>query len=328
MSIRLDTPLVKNTRDLVRRTSHVIAHPVRQALEDYFVFPRSNKAAQVLLSMQYREMLALHLPMPKFEDVEFRAYSQFGEDGILLYLFSVLGTTNKKCAEICGGGGYDNTANLIINHGWNGLFFDGSEKNIRRGQQFYARCADTKVWPPKLVQAWITADNINGLLKKQGYTGEIDLLSLDMDGVDYWVWKAIECISPRVVVLEYNNVLGPELSVTIPYNASYVKDLNNVSLLQFHGRRVVNTFVGKQIADRIDTYYGASLTAFARLSKQKGYRLVGSERFGYNAFFVRSDIGEEILSEITPAECFHHPFTQYASEVRRRTVADRAWVEV
>ena len=328
MSITLDTPLVKQTLDLVRRSSHVISHPLRQALSDYFVLRRSNKATQVLLSMQYKEMLSLHLPMPKFEDVEFRVYSGLGEDGILLYLFSMLGTTNKKCVEICGGGGYDNTANLIINHGWNGLFFDGREKNIRKGQQFYAQCADTKIWPPKLVKAWITAENINGLLEKQGYTGEIDLLSLDMDGVDYWVWKAIERISPRVVVLEYNNALGPDLSVTIPYDSSFVTDTNSRPKLLFHGRRVINTFVGKQIADRIDNYYGASLAAFAKLGKQKGYRLVGCERFGYNAFFVRSDIGEEILPEVTPAECFDHPFQQYASEVRRRTIAHRAWVEV
>ncbi len=328
MSIRLDTRLVKRTQDLVRRTSHVVSHPVRQALEDFFIFPRSNKASQILLSMQYKEMLALHLPLPTFEDVEFRVYSQFGEDGILLYLFSLLNTTNKRCVELCGGAGNDNTTNLIINHGWNGLFFDGGEKNIRKGQHFFARCADTKVWPPKMVQAWITAENINGLLEKQGYTGEIDLLSLDMDGMDYWVWKAIECISPRVVVLEYNNALGPEQSVTIPYKTSFVKDSNSVSLLSAHGRRVVNTFTGRQIADRIDNYYGASLAAFVKLGKQKGYRLVGCERFGYNAFFLRSGIGEDILPEVTPADCFHHPFTQYASEVRRRTVANRTWVEV
>jgi hypothetical protein len=193
--------------------------------------------------MQYREMLALNLPLPSFEDVEFRAYSQFGEDGILLYLFSLLGTTNKKCVEICGGGGYDNTANLIINHGWKGLFFDGNEQYLHKGREFYARCADTKLWPPTLVQAWITAEHINGLLEKHGYRGEIDLLSLDMDGVDYWVWKAIECISPRVVVLEYNTSLGPEVALTVPYRSTFVTHANNISAVRMYGRRVVNTFI-------------------------------------------------------------------------------------
>jgi len=328
MSVTLRAEVLRSTRNLLRRTSRVITHPVRQAMEDYFVFSRSNKADQVLLSLQYRKMLELGLPMPKFEDVEFRAYSQFGEDGILLYIFSLIGATNKKCVETCGGGGYDNTANLIVNHGWNGLFIEGSEKNIRTGQQFYTRCADTKLWPPKLVQAWITAENINGLLEKQGYTGEIDLLSLDMDGVDYWVWKAIEVISPRVVVLEYNGVWGPEVAVTVPYRPDFIAENNNLSPLFYQGRRVVNTFVGKPIADRVDNYFGASLAAFAKLGKQKGYRLVGCERYGFNAFFVRSDIGEEILPEIPPSECFTHPYAQYAMTARRQRVVDREWIQV
>jgi hypothetical protein len=306
----------------------VISHPVRQALEDMFVIPRSNKATQILLSMQYKKMLALNLPMPTFEDVEFRAYSQFGEDGILLYLFSVLGTTNKKCVEICGGGGYDNTANLLINHGWNGLFFEGSEGHIERGRRFYARCADTKVWPPKLVQAWITAENVNSLIANNGYTGEIDLLSLDMDGVDYWIWEAVECVSPRVVVLEYNNVWGPDASVTVPYRPDFIAENNDVSLLRNQARRVVNTFAGKQIADRVDNYFGASLAAFVKLGKRKGYRLVGCERYGFNAFFVRSGVGEEVLPEVAPSACFTHPYAHYAMKERRQRISDREWVEI
>ncbi|GAC1359405.1 MAG: hypothetical protein NVS2B12_29160 [Ktedonobacteraceae bacterium] len=328
MVIRLDTPLMKKTQELVKRTGHVIAHPIRQKMEDLFVFPQSNKAAQLLLMMKYKEMKALGHPLPTLDEVEFRAYSQFGEDGILLFLLAVLGTTNKKCVEICGGGGYDNTANLIINHGWNGLFFDGCEKHIERGKRFYGRCADTKVWPPKLVQAWITAENINDLLLEQGYKGEIDLLSLDMDGMDYWVWKAIECVQPRVVVLEYNAALGPDVSLSVPYKTDFTTNANSVSTLQALKRRVMNTFAETPIVDRIDHYFGASLSAFVKLGKQKGYRLVGCERYGYNAFFVRSDIEKKILPAVTPAECFTHPFTQYLSEVRRMMVLDKAWVEV
>ena len=328
MKVALHTDLLRNTRALARRTTHVVSHSVRQAMEDMFVIPRSNKASQILLSMQYKKMLALHLPMPKFDDVEFRAYSQFGEDGILLYIFSIIGATNKKCVEICGGGGYDNTANLIINHGWNGLFFEGSESHIERGRKFYARCADTKVWPPKLVQAWVTAENVNSLIAKNGYSGEIDLLSLDMDGMDYWVWKAIECVRPRVVALEYNSVWGPDASVTVPYRPDFIAENNNVSLLQNQARRVTNTFAGKQLADRVDNYFGASLAAFVKLGKRKGYRLVGCERYGFNAFFVKSGVGEEVLPEVAPSECFTHPYAQYAMNERRQRVMDREWVEI
>jgi hypothetical protein len=314
--------------DVVRRTGQVISHPILQALQDFYVLSKSNKVSQILLSMQYKEMLAQHLPLPTFDEIEFRVFSQYGEDGILLYIFSLIGTTNKRCVELCGGYGKDNTANLIINHGWQGLFFDGSEKSIRKGQQFYARCADAKMWPPKLVHSWITTENINALLQTQGVVGEIDLLSLDMDGVDYWVWKAIECITPRVVVLEYNPVLGPDVSVTIPYKPDFETEHNGVSLLRYHARRVVNTFLEKRIADRLDNYYGASLSAFVKLGKQKGYRLVGCERYGFNAFFVREGIGEEVLPKVAPSECFHHPFTKYAVEVRQPKIVDKEWIEV
>ena len=315
--------------DSIGRVREVILrHPAIQALEDFYIVQRSSKSSQLVLSMQYQEMLAQHRPLPKLQDTEFRVFSQHGEDGILLYIFSIIGTTNKRCVEICGGGGFDNTANLIINHGWHGLFFDGGEKKIRKGQRFYARCAETKMWPPKLVHAWITAENINSLLQEHGYIGEIDLLSLDMDSVDYWVWKAIDCINPKVIVLEYNNVLGPDVSVTVPYRSTFVSENNNASPLYYQGRRVVNTFLGKSIADRLDNYFGASLSAFVKLGKQKGYRLVGCEQYGINAFFIRSGIGEEILPEISPCECFQHPFTKYATEVRSQQIVGKQWVEV
>jgi hypothetical protein len=328
MKVPSRTDLLHDRRSLVRRTIHAMSHPIRPAVDDLYAFPKSGKAAQIQLSMQYRAMMAQGLPTPKFEDVEFRTYSQFGEDGILLYIFSVIGTTNKKCVEICGGGGIDNTTNLIINQGWNGMFFDGNERKIRKGQQFYARCADTKMWPPKLVHTWVSAENINELLEENGYIGEVDLLSLDMDGIDYWVWKAIESINPRVVVLEYNNALGPDLSVTVPYKADFVWQGNKISMQRYRVKKVMNSFLGKKTKDWFDNYYGASLTAFAKLGKQKGYRLIGCEHYGINAFFIREDIGEEILPEIAPSACFNHPFSQYASEVRRQTIANREWIEV
>ncbi|MGA9351781.1 MAG: hypothetical protein WBW48_23680, partial [Anaerolineae bacterium] len=156
-----------------------------------------EKGTQMLLSLKYREFLHNGVPLPSFEDVEFRAFSQNGEDGILLFIFSLIGTTNRKAVEICAGDGIEcNTANLIVNHGWNALLFDGSEENIRRGRQFYSTCKDTALWPPTLVNTWITVENVNPLIINNGYEGDIDLLSLDLDGVDYWIWKAITCITP------------------------------------------------------------------------------------------------------------------------------------
>ena len=168
-----------------------------------------DKGLQILLSLKYKELLHHKLPLPSFEEVGFRVFSQNDEDGILLYIFSLIGTVNKKAVEICAGDGIEcNTANLTINHGWTALLFDGNEATIRRGQDFYQCCKDTFLFPPRIIHAWIEAENVNTLISGHGFEGEIDLLSLDIDGVDYWIWKAIDCISPRVVILEYQDIWG------------------------------------------------------------------------------------------------------------------------
>src|SRR5262245_37269556 len=116
--------------------------------------PAASKVAQILLSQTYKELVGRGPPYPKFEDIEFRAFSENGEDGILLYLFSVIGTTNKQSVEMCAGDGVEcNTANLIINHGWKGLLFDGNDAGLAIGRDYYARCPDTHRFlsPPTLV---------------------------------------------------------------------------------------------------------------------------------------------------------------------------------
>jgi hypothetical protein len=269
--------------------------------------PRIDQGTQILLSLKYQELLASRKPLPHFEEVECRVFSQNGEDGILLYIFSLIGTTNKKCIEICASNGLQcNTANLIINHGWIGLLFDGQKEFIEQGQQYYSSCLDTLIFPPRFVHAWVTAENVNSLIAENGVRGEIDLLSLDMDGIDYWVLKAIDVISPRVIVLEYNNLWGPEKAVTVPYRPDFKAGFEGI----------------------YGVYSGASLMAFVKLLKVKGYRLVGCERYGYNAFFVKNGIGEDILPEVGTASCVQHPFTHFAREVLLPKALDKEWIEV
>jgi hypothetical protein len=305
MSLRVES-LVYRAGKALRITG--LVRDVRNFIfQDDYVRLKSNRVGQITLSLLFKDLLFRDAPLPQFEDVHFRAFSQNGEDGILLYIFSLIGTTNKKCVEMCCGDGLEcNTANLIINHGWKGLMFDGNEKLLRKGQRFYARCADNFLWPPTLVHAWITAENVNALIEEHGFAGDIDLLSLDMDGVDYWIWKSMTCVNPRVVVLEYNNLLGPDVSVTIPYKRDF--------------RRVIE--------DGHVNYNGASLPAFVKLAKEKGYRLVGCERHGFNAFFIRNGIGEKVLPEVPASQCFDHPYAQHAMEVRRPKIAHKEWVEV
>lgn len=242
----------------------------------------TNQGVQQLLSHSYPKPSQHKDSLDRMLDSGFRCFSQNDEDGLLLHIFSLVGTTNKEVVEICAGDCVEcNAANLIINHGWGGLLFDGSAENIAHGKRFYARCRDTFFYPPELVQAWITAENINDLVSNYDFVGDIDLLSLDLDGMDFWIWKALTCIRPRVVVLEYSNRWGPHCSVTLPYQADFHLDW-----------------------DRHPWCSGASLGAFVKLGRERGYRLVGTHRLGVNAFFLRSDVGADVFPEVTPVECF------------------------
>jgi hypothetical protein len=268
----------KNVIEKVDRQAHPEAARRMSALE------RVDKGAQMLLALRYQELLRQGAPLPRLADVEFGCFSQNGEDGILLYLFSILGTASRKCVEICAGDCIEcNSANLIVNHAWTGLLFDGSAANIARGNAFYHERRDgLSFYPPRMVETWITAENVNDLLRDNRFQGDVDLMVMDLDGMDYWIWKAIDCIQPRVVVVEYNQDLGAERAITIPYRSDYSHDW------------------------RFGYPVSASLPAFVKLGRQKGYRLVGCEHFGINAFFVRDDLGEGALPEVEAAACLPH----------------------
>lgn len=265
-----------------------------------------DKGTQILLQLKYRELLHTGQPLPDFRTVGFRAFSQFDEDGILLYLFALLGATSRTAVEICAGDGIEcNAANLLINHGWHALLFDGSPENMARGKRFYSRCRDTSISPPIFVNAWVEPDNINKLITKNGYSGEIDLLTIDLDGMDYWVWQAITSVNPRVVVVEYQGGWEAEKSVTLPYRPQF----SSWALSQ--GRWGIE---------------GASLLALRKLAEQKGYRLVGCNRNETNAFFVRSDLGAEFLPEVSVASCLQTPRSRDTN--RRAALQKITWEEV
>ena len=274
------------------------------------LFPRpADQAAQRSLVLQLRD-LATRNPeaLPGVADFYMRAYSQNGEDGALLYIFALAGVETKRAVEICAGDGIEcNSANLILNHGWDAFLVDGDADNVKRGRRFYAHVPDTIVHQPLLRQAWVTAENVNELVEDAGFAGRIDLLSLDLDGVDYWVWKALEVVEPRVVVAEYADILGPDLAVTVPYDPHWRTDHTA------HGE---------------NTYQSASLLAFVKLARSKGYRLVGVERLGFNAFFVRNDLAQDTLPEIDHRSCFSHRKVVEGIRDRYPKVRDLRWETV
>ncbi|MEA5487696.1 MULTISPECIES: hypothetical protein [Pseudanabaena] len=200
-----------------------------------------------------------------FQYNEFRVFSQWGEDGIIQSLINSIEIENKIFVEF-GVQNYteSNTRFLLINNNWSGLVIDNSPDNIHYIKQ------DQIYWKYNLKAecAFIDKDNINKLLIDCGMIGDIGLLSVDIDGNDYWVWEAINCITPRIVICEYNGLFGNYRKVTIPYDKSFSRDKAHFSCL----------------------YYGASIAALSHLAASKGYVLLGSNSAGNNLFFLRKDL--------------------------------------
>lgn len=221
-------------------------------------------------------------PFPSLNQYELSVCSQNGEDGILHFLFAICGTTNRRFVEFgIGDGRQCNTANLSLNFDWSGLLLEIDGQKAAAAQSYYQATHVT------VAQAKVTSENINQLLLDHNLTGEIDLLSIDIDGNDYWVWQAIMVIQPRVVVIEYNPSFGPTESVTVPYDP----DFNRFA---YHSSGF---------------YHGASLAALVKLGHEKGYLLAGCDSSGTNAFFVRQDVaGHGKVKALAAADAFFPSF--------------------
>jgi hypothetical protein len=207
-------------------------------------------------------------------EYEFRVFSQWGEDGIIQFLIRNVAIRRKTFVEF-GVENYveSNTRFLLVHNNWSGLVIDSNEDHIR-----YIR-RDPICWRHDLHAAceFVHAENINKILASNGTTGDIGLLSIDVDGNDYWIWKATDAVTPAIVVIEYNHRFGPEKAVTIPYDRNFLREKAHYS----------------------NIYYGASLRALCLLGSRKGYAFVGCNSAGNNAFFVRKDLMPDCLKEVT-----------------------------
>ncbi|MEM6822061.1 MAG: hypothetical protein AAF558_08990 [Verrucomicrobiota bacterium] len=284
----------------IKRLGH---HLVVGHLNDRFEAYASSREAQLVLSLAYQNQASDGKVLPSFDQATVRAFSQTNEDGILLLITSVLGRGNGRIVEIgCGNGEESNSANLLVNHGWHGWLFDGSKEGIVAADRFFQNCRDTRHHPPLIRQAWITRKNINQLLEDAGVPSEIDVFSLDIDGMDYWVWEALTFVRPRIVVLEYNNIIPADLSITVPYEDSFS--------VQTQG------------------YMGASLRALVDLSKKKGYRLIGCNKYGYNAFFIREDDGLPHFPDVSVEACLDFPHCRNDQRSVFEPIRDMPWESV
>jgi len=244
------------------------------------------RAASLTLRLNIQRFWSEELAKPRNADPKrllrygAKVFSQNEEDGMIQEVFRRIGTGQRTFIEFGVETGVQcNTVKLLL-EGWRGLWLEGSAADvaeIRRSLASYMSNGGLTV-----KEAMVTAENVNDLFRQAGFSGEIDLLSIDIDFNDYWVWKAIEVIKPRLVVIEYNATLRPPMSLTVPYQPTMHWDGTN--------------------------YFGASLEALVKLGQAKGYRVVGCNFSGTNAFFVRDDLcGEYFVTPATAEEHYEPP---------------------
>ncbi|EGG41176.1 hypothetical protein Nlim_1983 [Candidatus Nitrosarchaeum limnium SFB1] len=261
---------------------------------------------------------------------EKKIYSQNGEDGIIEYIFSKIGTTNKFSVEFGVGDGFEsNTVFLLEKKNWKGLMMDygsdqkiqlsnivkkawsirklGLKKNIQKYVAFIKKIINrkkrSKNFNLDIKHERVTAENIQNLFKKYNVPIVFDLLSIDIDYNDYWVWKSIVDYSPRVVIIEYNSSILPTESKVVPYDPEAIWDGTN--------------------------YFGASLLALKNLGSKKGYTLVGCDSNGVNAFFCKSDLLKNFyIKDID--ELYHPP--QYGEIINGihigHPISDKKMIEI
>lgn len=200
---------------------------------------------------------------------ERHVWSQHGEDGVLEAIFMQIGATHKYFVEFgAGHGGECNTAYLARRGGWTGLLMDAVESPGESGV--------------KVHREFITAENINALFEKYKVPSSFDLLSIDLDGNDYWVWRSMAfSYRPRVIVIEYNASIPPGESRVIEYDPNF----------SWNG----------------SDYYGASLSALEKLGRSKGYSLIYCESSGVNAFFVEDSLVEGHFMRREVSEVYRPP---------------------
>lgn len=202
-------------------------------------------------------------------EFEKKVYSQNGEDGIIEALFSWIGVIDKFYVEFGVGSGAECNSRLLRSQGWKGLQFDADHEDAEGG----------------LYKRLITVKNIDRVFRNFEVPRVLDFLSIDVDGLDFYLWKALRYSKPRVVVIEFNGSIPPEEDKVVPYNPKFSWDGTN--------------------------YFGASILAMLRLGRHIGYSLVGSDLNGVNLFFVADEeivkLPEQVILEANLASVLYNP---------------------
>jgi len=271
-------PVLREVRDIRNELRRL-----RQEME-------TNLAAQRMIALH--RLLEVELKNdPRFQDprrllkYSFRVNSQNGDDGIIREIFRRIGTTDRVFLEIGVGDGTENNTAFLVTQGWTGFWIDGNDRFVDKAKK---RGLDAHIG---LLRAFVSRENIVSLLQQLKVPAEFDLLSLDVDCNTYYIWEALTAYRPRVAVIEYNSSLPPDLEWKVKYDPAAIWDGS--------------------------WNFGASLKSYELLGARLGYKLVGCDFHGNNAFFVRDDlVGDKFAAPFTaenhfeparPALAYHRP---------------------
>jgi hypothetical protein len=269
--------ILKSITSIIARPKSALSNLVTLAArlgDIHRSFDQININQGLILTELHRNKKSKHL-----QDYEFRVFSQCGEDGILQRLINCIEIKTKTFIEFGVEDFYEASCRfLLMKDNWAGFVIDGSASNIARLKTSYF------YWKHDLVaiNAFITRENINSLLAQSGFDEDIGILSIDIDGNDYYVLEAIENYRPRILILEFNADFGPIRKISVPYEPDFVRNKKHYSNL----------------------YFGASLAAMTHIAAKKGYSLVGTNSASSNGFFVRNDLLNSELEVLSVEQAY------------------------
>lgn len=233
----------------------------------------------------------------KLNHFEHQVFSQNGEDGILAEIFHRIGVQSRFFVEFGVGNGLENNTAFLLSQGWKGCWLEADPESVKQiHQRFQEPLSNGSL---KLRQSFITAENIQSLFADLQIPIQFDLLSLDIDRNTYYAWKALNRFQPRVVAIEYNATFPPQVDWVVNYD----------STRSWNGTM----------------YFGASLKAYEKLGAELGYKLVGCDFSGTNAFFVKDTERLELFADPFTAENHYEPprYWSVRREAHARCFDDR-----
>lgn len=254
-----------------------LAH-IRRRINALTIMAKESYVRDLLASAKYDDPRRL-------ERSGFKVYSQYDEDGVLQEIFTRIGAETKTFVEFGVGNGLENNTLKLLLEGWRGLWMEGDDKCVAEIMiKFKDAISSGRLF---LKHAFLDRDNINSCIGEY-FVGDIDLLSIDIDGNDIHVLDAVSVVKPRVVVIEYNAKFPPAISIAQKYNPSH----------RWSGT----------------DYFGASLAAITKIAKRKGYSLVCCGIAGVNAFFVRDELLQGKFQPPFTAENYYQPARYFLNQ--------------